>query len=74
MSHHFGGVVIREGHAGSSSVPPRVKKEAPVKDELEEEPAQEEDERPWWVKEIALADTAHHPDDPADEPGFHLLQ
>jgi hypothetical protein len=51
-----------------------VKKEAPVKDELEEESAPEEDERPWWVKEIALADTAHHPDDPADEPGLHLLQ
>jgi hypothetical protein len=50
-----GGVVIREGHV-SSSAPPRVKKEAPVKDELEEKPALEEDERLWWVKEIALAD------------------
>jgi hypothetical protein len=25
------------------------------------------------VKEIALANTTHHPDDPADEPGLHLL-
>jgi hypothetical protein len=23
---------------------------------------------------VALADVAHHPDDPADEPGLHLLQ
>jgi hypothetical protein len=37
-----GGVVIQEGHGGSSSAPPRVK-EAEVKEEM---PAQEEDERP----------------------------
>jgi hypothetical protein len=48
-----------------------VKKEAPVKDELEKDAALEEDERPWWVKEIVLADAARHPDDPADEPGLH---
>jgi hypothetical protein len=34
----------------------------------------EEDEPPWWVKEMMMADTAYHPDDPADEPGLHLLQ
>jgi hypothetical protein len=57
----YKGVVIREGHVGSSSAPPRVKKEAPVKDELEEKPAPEEDERLWWVKEIALVDATRHP-------------
>jgi hypothetical protein len=55
-----------------------MKKEAPVKkevkDEPEEMPAPEKDERPWWVKELAMADAAHHPGDPADEPGLHMLQ
>jgi hypothetical protein len=50
--------------------PVRMKKEAPVKDE----PAAEEDERPWWVKELMMADAARHPDDPADEPVLHVLQ
>jgi hypothetical protein len=39
-----------------------VKKEAPVKkevkDEPEEMPAPEKDERPWWVKELAMTDMA----------------
>jgi hypothetical protein len=48
-----------------------VKKE--VKDEQEEMPAPEEDERPWWVKEMALAVAARHPDDLADETDLHLL-
>jgi hypothetical protein len=55
-----------------------VKKDEPVKkevkDELKEMLAQEEDERPWWLKEMALADAARYPDDPADEPGLHMLQ
>jgi hypothetical protein len=55
-----------------------VKKDAPVKKELkdepEETPALEEDERPWWVKELAMADAACHPDNPAYEPGLHMLQ
>jgi hypothetical protein len=53
-----GGVIIREGHTGSSSAPPHVKKEAPIKKEVKDEPgempASEEDERPWWVKEHEL--------------------
>jgi hypothetical protein len=54
---------------------PSVKKEALVKDEpVKEEPAPEKDERPWCVKEIALANAARHPDDLVDEPGLHLLQ
>jgi hypothetical protein len=56
---------------------PRVKKEAPVKkvkDEPKEMPAPEEDERSWWVKEMALADVARYPDNPTDEPGLHVLQ
>jgi hypothetical protein len=36
-------------------------------------PAPEEDERPWWVKELAMAATARCPDDPEDEPGLHVL-
>jgi hypothetical protein len=48
-----------------------MKKE--VKDEPEEMPAAE-DEWPWWVKELALADATRHLDDPADEPGLHVLQ
>jgi hypothetical protein len=48
----------------------RVKIEAPVKTEVNDEPAPEEDERPWWVKEMMMADTACHP----DESGLHLLQ
>jgi hypothetical protein len=51
-----------------------VKKEPPVKTEVKDELAAEEDERPWWVKELMMADAARHPDDPADEPGLHLLQ
>jgi hypothetical protein len=47
--------------------------EPPVKTEVKDEPALEEDERPWWVKELMMADAARHPDDPADEPGLHLL-
>jgi hypothetical protein len=39
-----------------------------------EMPALEEDERPWWVKEHDLQNTACHPDDPEDAPGFHVLQ
>jgi hypothetical protein len=49
-----------------------VKKE--VKDEPEEMPTTEEDERPWCLKELALADAALHPDDPADELGLLVLQ
>jgi hypothetical protein len=55
-----------------------MKKEAPVKkevkDEPEEMPAPEKDERPWWVKELAMMDMARHPDDPADKPSLHVLQ
>jgi hypothetical protein len=40
----------------------------------EEMPALEKDECPWWVKELAMADMARHPDDLADEPGLHVLQ
>jgi hypothetical protein len=43
----------------------KVKKEMPMP---------EEDERPWWVKELAMAGAARHPDDPADESGLHVLQ
>jgi hypothetical protein len=50
-------------------------KESPIKKEVKEEMlAPEEDERPWWVKELVMADAAHHPDDPADEPSLHVLQ
>jgi hypothetical protein len=48
-----------------------VNKEAKVKEEMS---ALEEDKRPWWVKELAMAATARHPDDPADEPGLYVLQ
>jgi hypothetical protein len=53
-----------------------VKKKAPahVKKEVKDKLAPEEDERPWWVKEMMMADAAHHPNDPANEPGLHLLQ
>jgi hypothetical protein len=55
-----------------------MKKEAPVKkevkDEPEEMPAPEEDERPWWVKERELLNAARHPDDLEDTPGLHVLQ
>jgi hypothetical protein len=55
-----------------------VNKEAPVKKEVKDEPEEmstpEENERPWWVKEMMMADTTRHPDDSADEPGLHLLQ
>jgi hypothetical protein len=51
---------------------PHVKKE--VKDEPKEIPAPKKDERPWWVKEMALADTARYPDDPADKPSLYVLQ
>jgi hypothetical protein len=51
-----------------------LKKEVPVKTEVKNEPTPEEDERPWWVKELMMADAARHPDNPADEPGLHLLQ
>jgi hypothetical protein len=54
--------------------PAHVKKERPVKKEVKGELAPEEDERPWWVKELMMADAAHHPDDPANKPGLHLLQ
>jgi hypothetical protein len=37
-------------------------------------PALEEDEKPWWMKELALQNAAHHPSDPIDVPGLHLLQ
>jgi hypothetical protein len=37
--------------------------------------ASQEDAKPWWMKELALqAATTHHPEDPTDEPGLHLLQ
>jgi hypothetical protein len=49
-----------------------VKKE--VKDEPKEMPSADEDDRPWWVKELALANAARHPDYPANEPGLHALQ
>jgi hypothetical protein len=65
-----GGVFIRQAHGGSSSVPPRVKKEAEVKEEM---PAPEEDKHPWWVKELVMASTAHHPENSEDEPGLHML-
>jgi hypothetical protein len=56
---------------------PHVKKEATVKkvvkDEPKEIPAPEEDERSWWVKEMALADATRYPDDPADKPSLHVL-
>jgi hypothetical protein len=55
----------------------RVKKEAApacVKKEVKDEPAAEEDELPWWVKELMMAVAARHPDDPANEPGLHVLQ
>jgi hypothetical protein len=48
-----------------------VKKEAEVKEEM---PAPEEDERPWWVKELVMAAAARPPDDPADKLGLHVLQ
>jgi hypothetical protein len=48
-----------------------VKKEAEVKEEMQ---APKEDERPWWVKELVMAATTRHPDDPEDEPGLHMLQ
>jgi hypothetical protein len=48
-----------------------VKKEAEVKEEML---APEEDERPWWVKELAIATAACHPHDPEDEPGLHVMQ
>jgi hypothetical protein len=44
-------------------------KESQVKDEPREEPTQEEDERPWWVKELVLQNAARHPDNPADVSG-----
>jgi hypothetical protein len=47
-----------------------VKIEVPVKTEVNDELAPEKDERPWWVKEMMMANTACHP----DEPGLHLLQ
>jgi hypothetical protein len=53
--------------------PARVKKEPPVK-KVKDEPASEEDELPLWVKELKMADATRHLDDPADEPGLHLLQ
>jgi hypothetical protein len=37
-------------------------KEPRVKEEEMEMPAPEEDERPWWVKELDLQNAAHHPD------------
>jgi hypothetical protein len=46
-------------------------KEAEVKEEM---PAPKEDERPWWVKELAMAAAACPPDDLADEPGLQVLQ
>jgi hypothetical protein len=59
-------------------MPSPVKKEAPMKKEVKDEPeemsAPEENERSWWVKEMMMADPMCHPDDPADEPGLHLLQ
>jgi hypothetical protein len=33
-------------------------KESPVKTEVKDEPALEEDKRPWWVKELIMADEA----------------
>jgi hypothetical protein len=47
-----------------------VKKEAEVKEEM---PTSEEDEQPWWVKGLTMVAMARHPDDPADEPGLHVL-
>jgi hypothetical protein len=39
-----------------------MKKEASFKKEVKEEMlAPEEDERPWWVKELVMAGVAHHP-------------
>jgi hypothetical protein len=51
-----------------------VKKEPPVKTEVKDEPAAEEDKRPWWVKELMMMNAAGHPDDPVNVPGLHLLQ
>jgi hypothetical protein len=55
------------------AVPARVKKEPPVKTDVKDEPASGEDELPWCVKELKMADAARYPDDPADEPGLHPL-
>jgi hypothetical protein len=55
-------------------VPARVKKEPPVKTDVKDEPAPGEDELPWCVKELKMADAVRYPDDPADESGLHLLQ
>jgi hypothetical protein len=65
------GVIIWEGHIGSSSVPPHVKKEAEVKEEMS---APKEDELPWLVQELTMANAARHPNKPADETGLHMLQ
>jgi hypothetical protein len=73
-------IVIRDGRAAPSSVPPCVKKEPHVKDEPRmkdvqmKETAPEKDERPWWVNERELKKAAHHSKDPVDTPGLHLLQ
>jgi hypothetical protein len=51
-----------------------VKKEPQVKEDPQEKPALEEDEKPWWMKELALENAARHPEDPTDVSGLHLLQ
>jgi hypothetical protein len=48
-----------------------VKKEAEVKEEMS---APKEDELPWLVQELTMANAARHPDKPADETGLHMLQ
>jgi hypothetical protein len=49
-------------------VPPDVKKETSVKEEVKDEPevipTPEEDESPWWFKEMVPRDATRHPDDP----------
>jgi hypothetical protein len=33
--------------------------------------ASEEDDKPWWMKELALQAAARNPEDPVDEPSLH---
>jgi hypothetical protein len=45
-----------------------------VKKETQKEPAPEEDEKPWWMKELALQNAVRHPNDPTYVSGHHFLQ
>jgi hypothetical protein len=65
---HFTCISIPKLNLYSSSM---AAPEAEVKEEML---APEEDERPWWVKDLAMLAAARHPDDPEDEPGLHVLQ